>query len=125
LLPNTFERSMKLPDEAISPSFSSLPATEATEAPDGTMNAVSFSTAEAPHHPQANQASARNARKATATPARQPRFTTSCDLFHHQAGVGAAEAEAVVEYGADRALFGLVRHQVDALAAVRRIVEVE
>src|SRR5687768_2551676 len=45
--------------------------------------------------------------------------------LHDQRCVGAAEAEAVVEHSLDLALLGLVRDEVDAGAAVRRIVEVE
>src|SRR5437763_278122 len=45
--------------------------------------------------------------------------------LHDQRGVGAAEAEAVVEHGAHRPFLGLERDEVDALGALARIVEIE
>src|SRR3546814_960707 len=47
------------------------------------------------------------------------------DGIHHQAGVGAAKAETVVERRLDRARLCLVRDEVNALGALVGIVEVE
>ena len=57
----------------------------------------------------------------TAAPSEEPPHTA----FMISDCVGAAEAEAVVEHGSDRPLLGLVRHEVDTLAALARIIEVE
>src|SRR4051794_12795271 len=45
--------------------------------------------------------------------------------LHDQRGVGAAEAEAVVEHRPHRPLLCLVRNEIDALAAFAWIIEVE
>src|SRR3546814_5622516 len=49
----------------------------------------------------------------------------SSDLLHHQAGVGAAKAEAVVERRLDPARLRRVRDKVDPFGPFVGIVEVE
>src|SRR5690606_18742146 len=127
-LPRIRAHSRNASAELISPSCSSCSATEVTVAPEGTMKVVSSLTREAPHHPHVEAATSRASTATSAPATAQPlRFTAraSGDLLHHEAGVGAAEAEAVVEHRANLPLLGGERHEVDALAAVRRVLEVE
>src|SRR5690606_1054890 len=127
-LPKIFARSRKLSAEPISPSSSSFFATEVSEVPEGTTNGVSSSTSAGTHQPQATTAPEANPSRATTAATRNPlrRIPMSAsDLLDHQAGVGAAEAEAVVEHRPHLPLLGLVRHEVHAFAAFRRIIEVQ
>ena len=62
---------------------------------------------------------------AAATNIRQPRRRTISDGFHDNAGVGAAETEAVAEHCLHFTLLGKMRDQIDALAAFVGIVEIE
>src|SRR5690606_34073722 len=115
-LPRILAHSRKLSAEPISSSSSSLPATAVSEAPDGTRKAVSSSTSLDPHHPHAKATIEPSSARPSTTAKRHPLRTAaeaSGDLLHDQAGVGPAEAEAVVEHRANLALLGLVRHQVD------------
>src|SRR5690606_25315129 len=127
-LPKILARSRKLSEEAIRPSSWSLVATDVSDAPEGTTKAVSSSTWDDPHHPQAKTpAEATRSRPRMAATRNPLRLipVPSVGLLDHQAGIGAPEAEAVVEHRAHRPLLGLVRHQVHALATVGRIVEVQ
>src|SRR5688500_639839 len=120
-LPSSLAQSRKLSAEPISSSASSFSATDVSDEPDGTTKAVSSSTSDEPHQPQveaaAIPASSAASTIATIQPLR-PMGLVSGNLLQDQAGVGAAEAEAVVEHRADRARLGLVRHQVDAFATL-------
>ena len=49
----------------------------------------------------------------------------SVDSLEHQAGIGPAKAEAVVEYRLDLALLGDVRDEVDALGVLVGMVEID
>src|SRR5690606_5236572 len=103
-------------------------ATEVSEAPEGTTNGVSSSTSAGPHQPQAKTAPDANTSRARTAATRNPLRRipmSSSDLLDHQAGVGAAEAEAVVEHRPHLSLLRLVRHEVHAFAAFRRIIEVQ
>src|SRR5690606_12093875 len=124
-LPSSLARNRKPSAEVISPSSSSLFATAVSVAPEGTMNAVSFSTCAEPNARLPKITAERSARAASTPAAKQPRRRMSVDLLHHQAGVGSAEAEAVVQHGANLALLCLVRDEIDAFGPFVRIVEVE
>src|SRR6478736_7162405 len=120
-LPKILARMRKSAAEPITFSCSSFSATVLRVAPRGTVKSASFSTTPETHQLAMNA----SASTASAMAARRPGRFTSVDLLEDQAGVGAAEAEAVVEHGLDRPRLGLVRHQVDALATRRGVVEVE
>src|SRR5690606_18986648 len=126
-LPRIRARSMKPSAESMIPSSSSLAATALTDDPLGTMNARSSSRFAEPHQPAANHPSAAARTSSSAATRVQPLRTKGflVDLLHHQRGVGPAEAEGVVEHRAHFAALGLVRHEVDARAALARVVEVE
>src|SRR5690606_15559557 len=71
-LPRILARKRKDCADPTSPSFSSLPATEVSDAPDGTMNAVSSSTWLAPHQLHRNSAAQPNSSTTTAATTRHP-----------------------------------------------------
>ena len=58
-------------------------------------------------------------------PGRRGRATKSIYRPHHQAGIGAAKAEAVVEYGPDLPLLGHMRHKIDALDTLAGVIEIK
>src|SRR5687768_9671255 len=92
--------------------------------PDSITTAVGCFAGPAPFQPWMNQ-------RPTASPATSSRtsarsfFMMPSDGPHHQAGIGPAEAEAVVEHGLDLALLGEMGDEINARGAVARIVEVE
>src|ERR1043165_386814 len=84
--------------------------------------------------PTQNSHIARNAARTTTAGAKisRRRFVKNwriagrlSDRLHHQTGIGAAEAEAVIQHRLPLALPRLVRHEIDAFGALVRIVEVQ
>ena len=108
--PNSARQARKLPElPRIAPASSSCPATRARLEPWATM--IVFGSEVGPDRPRTarrrcrppgSPAPAATSSKAHASWRRMARL----DRLHHQAGVGAAEAEAVVEHGANLPLLG-------------------
>src|SRR5204863_19645 len=136
LLPSSLASTRNWRAEPIAPALSSSVAARDRLAPSGIIT-VRFCFA-GPAPPQSWSTpipSATSTRSATSTAQPPSRlrglagFSTgagaSSDRLHHQAGIGAAEAERVVQHRLHLALLGLVRDEIDARAILARIVEVE
>src|SRR5687768_153351 len=122
--PNNLAWSRKRSAEAIAPAFSSWLAAATMLVPGAITTEVGWRDGPAPLQPWMNQSpkaspATRTRRSATSF------FMMRSDGPHHQAGIGPAEAEAVVQHRLDLPLLGDVGDEVDSRRALARIVEVE
>src|SRR5919107_2888270 len=62
---------------------------------------------------------------ATSSPSASSFLIAGSDGLHHQAGVGSAEAEAVVQHRLHLTLLGDLGHEIDARRPLAGIVEIE
>src|SRR5687767_6340336 len=112
LRPSSRTRIRKVSAERIAPCSSSLPAMPRRLAPSGTTIAMSRSSGPVLLQPTTNQPATAASPSAIMARRRQSRRRMKVlDRLHHEAGIGAAEAEAVVEHCLDLPLLGDMRHE--------------
>src|SRR3954470_8132526 len=106
----------------MAPACFNISAARGRLAPRGMTTSTGALAGPAPFQPWMNQ----NPRiRSSAAPSASSFLTAGSDRLHHQAGIGAAEAEAVVQHRLHLTLLGDERNQVDPDGAVARILEVQ
>src|SRR3954470_19542205 len=106
----------------MAPAFFNISAERGRLAPRGMTTSTGERAGPAPFQPWMNQ---KPRIRSSAAPSASSFFTAGSDRLHHQAGIGAAEAEAVVQHRLHLALLGDERDEVDPRRALARIFEVE
>src|SRR5581483_4970055 len=101
--------------EEMAPAFSSSDATLGRLAPRGTTIVTGCRAGPPPRQPwTSHRPTAAAISRAAAAPKASSFLMRGSDRLHHQAGVGASEAEAVVQHRLDLPLLGDERDEVDA-----------
>src|SRR3954463_342565 len=112
----------KRPVEEMAPAFFNISAARGRLAPRGGKTSTGARAGPAPFQPWMNQ----NPRiRSSKAPSASSFLTAGSDRFHHQAGIGAAEAEAVFQQRLHIALLGDERDEIAPRRALARILEIE